>query len=312
MTSVHVSVMSNEVLEYLKSRLGGNFLDCTLGGAGHTKAILEANHSNHVIGIDRDERALSRALIFLSDYKDRFTAVHGKFSECIDLLEQRNFDGMLVDLGLSTDQLKEDRGFSFKDTNSLDMRMDETETTITADEIVNNYGESQLIKIFLQGGAEKEAKKAARTIVKNRPIKNSEHLASILKDALFNPREHRVKSHPATTVFQAIRMEVNQEVQQIKDMLDSAPKLVKKGGRLCVITFHSLEDKLVTKQMRSWAQGDTTPAYMGVMDKGSLGKFLTTKALTPSEQEVVRNPASRSARLRVFEFNGDIENGNCS
>ena len=225
-----------------------------------------------------------------------------------EAIQDRDFDGMLVDLGVSTDQLKESRGFSFRDTDSLDMRMDES-SGVTAHTIVNEYNEKDLIRIFKKGGADKEAFSAAKAIVKARPILSAHQLSEVVSESLGWLQRKKAKAsgsysklNPATVVLQAIRIEVNKELDAITAMLDVAPDMVKQGGRLCVITFHSLEDKLVTKRMRSWAQGDTSPAYLGVMDRGSKGTFITNQPVLPSDEEISRNPASRSARLRVFSF----------
>ena len=310
--SIHVPVMKDEVIDFLLcAQVGGKFLDCTLGGAGHTQAMLDANAGVKVYAVDRDERAIKRAEKKLADYTSRVTLTHANFGSITDVITERDFDGMLVDLGVSTDQLKEARGFSFKDEDSLDMRMDES-SGITAHQIVNEYHEKDLIRIFKKGGADKEALSAAKAIVKNRPITSALQLSTIVTDSLawlqLKKRKSgsSTKTNPATVVLQAIRIEVNKEFDAIEAMLDAAPVMVRQGGRLCVITFHSLEDKLVTKRMRSWAQGDTAPAYLlGGRSRGSKGKFITTQPVLPSQSEIDRNPASRSARLRVFSF-GDV------
>jgi 16S rRNA (cytosine1402-N4)-methyltransferase len=305
--SVHISVLKNETVEFLNCSKGGKFIDCTLGGAGHTEAILQANPINTVEAFDRDIRAINRAKQKLNKYQDRVTYHHRTFSEVESTLEEKSYDGMLVDLGISTDQLKEKRGFSFNDDTPLDMRMDESQS-VTASDIVNNYSEKDLIRVLKRGGADKEGFFAAKAIIKNRPITSTKHLADIVSAAVNVPHKRGHKSgkstHPATTVFQAIRIEVNKEYEQIEALLESAPKVVKDGGRLAVITFHSAEDKLVAGRMRSWAAGDTTPAYVhgGVFDRGSKGRFLTTKPVVASQSELAANPASRSARLRVFAF----------
>ena len=305
--SVHISVLKEETIKFLNCSNGGNFVDCTLGGAGHTQAILDANPTNTVVAFDRDIRAINRAKHKLSKYETRVTYHHSTFSEVESTLKQKYYDGMLVDLGISTDQLKEQRGFSFHDDTALDMRMDESQS-ITASDIVNNYSEKDLIKVLKRGGAEKEGFFAAKAIIKNRPITSTKHLADVVSAAVSATHKRSQKSgkhtHPATTVFQAIRIEVNSEYEQIEAILESAPKVVKDGGRLAVITFHSAEDKLVAGRMRSWAAGDTTPAYVhgGVFDRGSKGRFLTTKPVVASQSELAANPASRSARLRVFAF----------
>jgi 16S rRNA (cytosine1402-N4)-methyltransferase len=318
-TSIHYSVLKDEVIEQLaRCRQGTDahdcrFLDCTLGGAGHTEALLEALPDCTVIACDRDLRAIDRATKKLAAKfpHNRWQLIHTPFSEVEQHLstEQRSFDGMLVDLGLSTDQLKESRGFSFRDEDSLDMRMDES-ASLTAATVVNEYSEKDLIRVLKRGGADKEAYAAVKAIAEHRPFTSTAALSTVVSNALQwlerkkqqKRGDHYVKTNPATVVLQAIRIEVNKEFEEIDAMLDAAPRLVKNGGRLGVITFHSLEDKLVTKRMRAWAQGNTAPAYLGIIDRGSKGKFITSQPIVPSESEIASNPASRSARLRVFEF----------
>jgi 16S rRNA (cytosine1402-N4)-methyltransferase len=318
-TTIHYSVLKDEVIEQLaRCRQGTDahqcrFLDCTLGGAGHTEALLEALPDCTVIACDRDNRAIERAEKKLSEKfsSDRWKLIHTAFSQVEDSLsdDEKNFDGMLVDLGLSTDQIKENRGFSFRDEDSLDMRMDES-IGITAADIVNDSSEKDLLRILRRGGAEKEAFSATKAIVEHRPFKSTAALSEVVSNALQwlerkkkqQRSNYHIKTNAATVVLQAIRIEVNKEFEEIDAMLDAAPRLVKKGGRLGVITFHSLEDKLVTKRMRAWAQGNTAPAYLGIIDRGSKGRFITSQPIVPSEKEIEINPASRSARLRVFEF----------
>jgi 16S rRNA (cytosine1402-N4)-methyltransferase len=299
----HISVLLNESIEYLQASKGGQFLDCTLGGAGHTKAILDSNSKNTVDAIDRDIRAIDRAKIKLSEYLSRVNFHHLEFASITEVIEEKKYDGMLIDLGISTDQIKENRGFSFHDESPLDMRMNE-EDELTADFVVNNYPEKELIKVLKKGGADKEGYPAAKAIISNRPIKTAKQLADIVSKAVSFKSNKGKSTHPATTVFQAIRIEVNKEYEQIEKILDLAPMVVKVGGRLVVITFHSDEDKLVASRMRNWAAGDTTPAKLRFLsfDKGSKGRFLTTKPVVASEAELSVNPAARSARLRVFEF----------
>ena len=313
--TLHIPVLKDEVISYLHcSEQGGRYLDCTLGGASHTQAILESNPATTVIAIDRDQRAIDRAQKKLLPYDSRITITHANFSQITTVIEDRDFDGMLVDLGVSTDQLKESRGFSFNDVDSLDMRMDETDA-VTAHMVINEYSEKDLIRILKRGGATQEALSAAKAIIKARPITSAQQLSSVVAESLVWLQRKKaksaygsaVKTNPATVVLQAIRIEVNKELEEIEAMLDAAPVMVKQGGRLCVITFHSLEDKIVTKRMRAWAQGDTAPAYLGVMElqakaRGSKGKFITNQPVVPTEQELQQNPASRSARLRVFLF----------
>ncbi len=295
--SVHIPVMVAEVLTSLRAAEGGDFLDCTLGGGGHTRALLEANPANRVTAIDRDLRAIERARGALSTYASRLTILHGSFSTLDDLDLGQRFDGMLADLGLSTDQLQESRGFSFGDIAALDMRMDEEEGQSAA-EFLNTISEHELFVVLRQGGVGNEAKAIARTIVKHRPLTSAKELADVV--AKVPSRKKDV--HPATVVFQALRMAVNRELQQIEDLMGVAPRLVKKSARFSVITFHSLEDRAVTATMRAWEGADFSALWPGAKRPEVLGKALSRKPISASEQEILENPSARSARLRVFQF----------
>ena len=300
--SVHISVLEREVVEMLRAKEGGTFVDCTLGGGGHTAAILAANPANTVVAIDRDGRAVERARIRFSDSLDRVSLREGKFSSVESLVKGSRFDGMLVDLGISTDQLTEERGFSFNDDAPLDMRMDETQS-LSASTVVNEYPEKDLLRVMKRGGVGSEAGLFAKAIIRARPIETTKALATVINQAA-PAHLRKKKSNPATVAFQAIRIEVNDEFGEIKRLMDSAPRVLAKGGRLAIITFHSLEDREVTHHMRGWGnQGDYPASWRGHRE-ASLGHMVQNKAITPSEEEVERNPSSRSARLRVFEFFG--------
>ena len=293
----HIPVLLSEVVENLNAKDGGIFLDCTLGGGGHAEAILKANPNNKVIAIDRDLRAIERAKIRLSAFEDRLTIYHASFKELSTILKNHQFVGILADLGVSTDQLKEGRGFSFNDEASLDMRMDESDG-ITAFELINNASETELFLILKKGGADKEASLAAKSIVNNRPINSSKELSRIVNQGI--SRIVKTKStNPSTVVFQAIRMAVNQELQQIESFLEFAKEIC--IGRIAVITFHSAEDKLVAATMRGWESGGAVSAASMLPPGISFGKMVTKQGIEPSEEEVARNSASRSAKLRVFE-----------
>lgn len=327
--SRHVSVMTAQVLAYLRADRGGCFLDCTLGGGGHTEAILSAHPEATVEAFDRDTRALERAGSRLAKYESRVKVRHGAFADLAGALDESGeaeprFDGMLADLGLSTDQLHEVRGFSFSDDGPLDMRMDESQT-YRAHDVVNSLEERDLIRVLRRGGLGAEATPIGRGIVRARPIETARALAAVVAGAC--PQFARKKTiHPATVTFQAIRIEVNGELEQIHALLDLAPRVVRNNGRLVVITFHSLEDKLVVRTMRDWEAGDTTPALQRgaefkltrgaqrldasplvararqLAEGGSIGVVLTRHAATPDDQETRDNPSARSARLRAFEF----------
>ncbi len=296
--SVHIPVLLSESREFLRASEGGSFLDCTLGGAGHTQALLDASSEVTVAAFDRDPKALARAEAFLTEYGDRVEVAQAAFSELAQRCQGRTFRGMLADLGVSTDQIREERGFAFQDS-SLDMRMDPT-SGVSARVLLNGATEQELYVIFKKGGVGNEARKVAREIVAQRPIESADQLAKLVvrcggaKDK---------KTHPATVVFQALRIAVNHEFEEIDALMQAAPSLVEKGGRLVVISFHSLEDKAVTRVMREWDSGGSAPAnYPGAVRHERKGRLLTKKAVFPTEQEIERNPSARSARMRVFEF----------
>lgn len=297
----HIPVMFDQVLAFLRASEGGRFLDCTLGGAGHTEGILKAHPQNRVVAADRDMRAIERATQRLAPFGDRVELKHLSFEELAAGLAGERFTGMLADLGISTDQLFEQRGFSFKDETPLDMRMDEAQP-VTARELVNELSERDLYVLLREGGVGPEAKQVAQAIVRARPIEKTRELSEVVVATLRG--QYRDKQvHPATVVFQALRMRVNRERPQIEALLKSAPTLVQSGGRFVVITFHSIEDKLVTQQMRAWQQGGEFSALMpGSRPARALGRMVERKAVLPDEAEIGVNPSARSARLRIFEF----------
>lgn len=303
--SVHIAVMVGEVCDMLDARRGGVFLDCTLGGAGHTRAILEAHPSNRVVAIDRDARAIARARDTLSDVINRVELHHAMFSDLLRILAGKRFDGILVDCGISTDQLREGRGFSFFDVSALDMRMDESQS-LNAHDLVNNASPGELQRVLRRGGVGPEARAIVRAIVDSRPIDTTRELAEVIVRAA-RGRARNEKIHPATVVFQALRIAVNSEFEELRSLLDAVPKLMRAGGRFVSITFHSLEEKLVANTLREWEHGAARPAHWaGTLEhKPHFGELITRKAIVPSETEVEKNPSARSARLRAFEFGND-------
>lgn len=300
----HIPVLCDQVIEAVRASDGGRFLDCTFGGGGHALAVLQANPNNIVVGIDRDAEAKNRLAAF-EQYQDRFELVVTDFLGLHRFArgfgEVEAFDGIIADLGVSTFQLFSERGFSFREEQVLDMRMD-LSSPLTAQDVVNEYEFGELRRVLQRGGVTRDASRLASAIVKARPILNTQKLAEIIK-VNSSSKTHQKSSHPATVPFQAIRMEVNGELDQIKGILDIFPSLAKQGSRCAVITFHSGEDKLVTKKFRAWQNVDTAPAnWPGRRTGRSLGKLVSNKAIVPDEQELEQNPASRSAKLRVFEF----------
>jgi 16S rRNA (cytosine1402-N4)-methyltransferase len=292
MTTKHIPVLAQEVLEWLEAKRGGVFLDGTFGGGGHSKMLLEANSNNLVVACDRDPKAQVKI------DSERLSLFNSNYSEVFSLVPNIKFNGVLLDLGLSTDQLYSGRGFSFHDKDSLDMRMDGDGNSITAQEIVNSYGPKELRAILKRGGVGKELGGVMDAILKDRPFNSAAQLAESIKKRFPKP----TKTHPATVVFQALRIAVNDEFTHLNRFLDQIPGYVLPKARLAIISFHSLEDEVVTKRFRSW-EGEKPPAnYRGREAKPGIGKLLTKKAVTPKEDETERNPASRSARMRVFEF----------
>jgi 16S rRNA (cytosine1402-N4)-methyltransferase len=294
----HVPVLLHEVIAGLRVERGGTFLDCTLGGGGHSAALLAANPDVSVVAIDRDARAIARARERFGD-SQRISLRTGRFGNLQQLIGSVRFDGVLADLGMSTDQLFEGRGFSFRDTESLDMRMDEGESR-TAYELINEGSPVELIRAFKIGGVGREASRIVAEIVRSRPIASGQELAALVGRVV--PRTAG-GSHPATVVFQALRIAVNEEFEEIDALLSAIPQVMKPGGRLAIICFHSLEDQRVTRQLRRWATGDSAPARRhDIARERPLGSLITKQAVEPSRAEIEANPASRSARLRIFEF----------
>ena len=299
----HIPVMKKEVLAALNASAGGVFLDCTLGGGGHSEAILEANPVNTVYACDRDDRAIVRTTKRLERFGERLRVFHCPFSKVRTHIDDRRFNGILLDLGLSTDQLRENRGFSFNDDTRLDMRMDQSEG-LSAFEIVNEWGLPELIRLFKSGGVLKEARSIAMGIVNSRPIETTKEFARIVNKSVAR-LSHKREINPATVVFQAVRIAVNKEFDELSEFLGEAPLMVSEGSRLACISFHSGEDRIVAHTLREWEAGDTAPAsWRGMPRKPSLGRLLSKKAIEPSDEEREENPSSRSARLRVFEFLG--------
>lgn len=304
-SSLHIPVMMGEVLNGLRAAEGGSFIDCTLGGGGHSSAILEANQVNRVFAFDRDGRAVARAGALVERYVPRLTVRKASFSELRMQEIPGPCRGVLADLGISTDQLREQRGFSFNDRGSLDMRMDEEQPVIAAD-VVNTFGEPELQRLLTAGGVSpRDARQVVRAIVTQRPFADSAALSAAINQLHLGERN----KNPSTVVFQALRIFVNSEFAEIEALLRFVPTVAGNGTRCVVISFHSLEDKIVARAMREWEAGDDRPALWrgkGPDDgRRRLGRLLTRKALQPTSQECEENPSARSARLRIFEFEMD-------
>ena len=304
----HISVLLNECIENLNIKPDGIYVDGTLGLGGHSYQIASRLTTGRLICIDRDETAHERAGKRLEAFKDRVTFVHGNFSETAEILERLGIDGvdgMLYDLGVSSPQLDEiERGFSYMGDAPLDMRMN-AQDSLTAYHIVNTYSEDRLNRIFWDYGEEKYARRITANILKHRevkPIETTLELVDIIKGAM-PAAALREKQHPAKRVFQAIRIAVNDELGSITTMLETAPDKLNKGGRLCVISFHSLEDRIIKNGIAARENGCTCPREAPICTCGFVRtlKSVSRKPILPSEEELERNPRSRSAKLRVAE-----------
>lgn len=297
----HLSVMLEECMAKLNIRAGGDYLDCTLGGGGHSAAILLRLAGGTLTGIDRDADAIAAACAHISDA--RFRAIRGNFHDARTLTEGKLFDGILIDLGVSSHQLDvRARGFSYHDDAPLDMRMD-TSATRTAADIVNSHSEDELTRIFHDYGEEKWARQIARVILDRRPITTTSALVSAIDAAI--PRKFREKdgSHPARRVFQALRIAVNDELDPLEGALEMLVALLKPEGRLCVMTFHSLEDRIVKQTFKRLSNPCTCPPDIPicVCGKKPIVRRVTRKPITASDAELGENPRARSANLRVVE-----------
>lgn len=304
----HVSVLLNECIEGLNIRPDGIYLDGTLGGAGHSSKIVEKLTTGRLIGVDRDTVALEAAAKRLEPYQERVTLVHSNFKEIdqiLDGLGLDQIDGMLFDLGVSSPQLDDgERGFSYMADAPLDMRMNR-EDRLTAFEVVNQWSREELKRILYEYGEERYAPQIAAAIDRkrqNEPIETTLQLVDVIRSAL-PPQALREKQHPAKRSFQAIRIAVNDELTSVREMMQAAIPRLKKGGRLAVITFHSLEDRIVKTEMAAAAKGCTCPPDFPVCvcGKKPLVKVLTRKPIVSGEAELEMNPRARSAKLRVCE-----------
>ncbi len=304
----HLPVLPEEVIHWLDPQPGGVFLDGTLGGAGHAQLILDRAPGSRLIGVDRDPAALANAAQILAPYGDRVSLHHAEFDQATVLLEQlgiTGLDGMLLDLGVSSHQLDTpERGFSFRHEAPLDMRMN-PQVGMTAAEVVNQLEEGPLRQLFFDFGEERYSRRiAARIVVQRRqaPIATTSQLADLVRDAV--PGGHRPdRIHPATRVFQALRIYVNDELGQVKRGVDAAIDLLKPGGRLVVISFHSLEDRIVKQLFRARAQGCICPPRLPVClcRHQPEVELLTRKGIKASAAEIETNQRARSAILRAVK-----------
>lgn len=308
----HVPVMLEQVLELLACRRGGVYVDGTVGGGGYSEAILRAGAPDGILlGVDWDAEAIGRAAGRLSAYGRRAILTKAGFAELPEVLPQHGFaqvDGIVLDLGVSTFQIDDAaRGFSFTKDGPLDMRMDPGLPETAAD-MVNTLPEKDLADLIFRLGEERWSRRIARAVVerrRERPFQRTLELADTVAATVPATRDSR-RIHPATRTFQALRLAVNRELESLQGFLPRALDLLKTGGRLCVVSFHSLEDRMVKRQFKEWAKSCRCPreAVLCRCEGRPLVRLLTRKAVRPDDEEKERNPRSRSARLRAVEKQG--------
>ncbi len=304
----HYSVMAEECISALAVKKNGIYLDATLGGGGHSSLIAERLESGLLIGVDQDADAIKAASKRLEPFGERFRAVKSNFSALKEVLEQQEIDaldGIIFDLGVSSFQLDEEsRGFSYRFDAPLDMRMDR-QSPLTAYEVVNSYPEEQLIRILFEYGEEKQARRIARAICKAReqaPIESTGQLVELIEKS-FPPKERYGNKHPAKRSFQAIRIEVNGELAILEQAMRDAVSALKPGGRIAVMTFHSLEDRIVKNTFADLARGCICDKNLPICVCGRkpIIKQITHKPITASAEELAANRRSKPAKLRVAE-----------
>lgn len=303
----HYSVMLAETIEELKVKPDGIYLDGTLGGGGHAFEVCKKLTTGHFYGIDQDDAAIAAAGERLGVFGDRVTILRNNYCNAKAALKElgvTGVDGIVLDLGVSSHQLDtEDRGFSYRFDAPLDMRMDRRQT-LTARDIVNNYSEMELFHMIRDYGEDQFAKNIAKHIVKARadkPVETTFELNEIIKAAI--PAKMRQNGHPSKQTFQAIRIECNRELEVLRNSLDDLIELLNPGGRLCIITFHSLEDRMVKTAFKKNEDPCTCPPEFPVCVCGAVskGKVITRKPILPGRKELEENSRSKSAKLRVFE-----------
>ena len=309
MEFVHKSIMLEEVIESLAIKPNGIYVDGTLGGAGHSSEIVKRlGEDGRLIGIDQDGEAIEAATKRLKPYKDKVTIVRSNYAQMKEVLRDLGIpkvDGILLDLGVSSYQLDNaERGFTYREDVPLDMRMDQRQK-MTARDIVNDYSESELYRVIRDYGEDRFAKNIAKHIVAERtkgPIETTGQLNEIISHAI-PMKIQKTSGHPSKRTFQALRIELNHELDVLRDTLDDMIDLLNPGGRLCIITFHSLEDRIVKSSFRKNENPCICPSHFPVCVCGNVskGKVITRKPILPSEEELTVNSRSKSAKLRVFE-----------
>jgi 16S rRNA (cytosine1402-N4)-methyltransferase len=284
----HVPVLLKEAIDFLAVKRGGTYLDATVGLGGHSYEIAKRlGAPGHLIGFDKDPAALGRARVKLTALEEppEITLIHGSFAEVAERIAPASLDGLMADLGVSSLQLGDAaRGFSFQAEGPLDMRMNPMSGD-TAEQVVNRIDERKLADVIYEFGEERRSRRIARAIVRSRPIRTTKQLVEVISTAA-RPMKHE-RIHPATRTFQALRIFVNRELDDLKALLEATPRVLKPGGRVVVISFHSLEDRIVKDALRE--------------GKGKYFRLLTKKPQTASEEEIESNPRSRSAKMRAAE-----------
>lgn len=304
----HIPVLRNEILENLlpESRIPERAIDGTLGAGGHTRALLESG-VQEVLAFDLDQQAIALARENLAKFTDRVHIAHDTYlnmTQHAHALGWNHVDAILLDLGLSSMQLDTpERGFAFKHDGVLDMRFNRDNDRPTAAYLVNTLAADELSFIFFKYGEEKHSRKIAQEIVKQRPFETTQELATVIAAAMpQNPRKKKSKIHPATRVFQALRIAVNDELQTVEKTLPIAIDMLKSGGRLAVISFHSLEDRIVKRFFKEISTEIIAPPGMAsIEEKHAIVKLVNRKLIIPSDEEIAQNPRSRSSKLRVIE-----------
>lgn len=303
----HVSVLVQEMIEYLRPGPGKRYFDGTLGDGGHSEQILiESSPDGQVLGLDRDDEALAATRERLRRFEGRFIARHASFADAQDILTEigwHNVDGAILDLGISSRQIDSpERGFSFRAVARLDMRMDRRQS-LDARQIVNSFAVEQLERILRDYGEEPQARRIAQAIVaerKQHPLETTSQLVQIIERVKGRGRRDH---HPATQVFQALRIAVNQELEQLERFLERGYEMLRPGGRMAIISFHSLEDRMVKQAFRKWTRACLCPprALSCRCGWSQKVKLLTKKPVVPSASEIQSNPRARSAKMRAVE-----------
>lgn len=295
----HIPVLFNETLESFSEINEGYIIDCTTGYAGHSSGLLEQNENIKLICNDQDDEALAFSKNRLKDFENRVIFNKGNFEHVIDTFKEQDIRGVLADIGVSSLQLdKNERGFGF-DGETLDMRMDQNQS-LDASIVVNTYSQSELERVFKEYGEVREYKKVASLVVMNRPFTSSKELAEFLSKKMY-----KGKLHPATLPFQGIRIEVNDELGVLERLFDSLEKAKLSNCIVSIISFHSLEDRIVKNYFKKWSKSCICPKEAFRCTCGndhSLGKVITRKPVIPTKQEIKQNPRSRSSKLRIFKF----------